>query len=81
MQPGLKAQGFAAGRDRIGRLREELGLRCKKRNFETKTDLCHDFPVAPNLLEQPFEPTTPTSNRLSISLMCRLVRAGHALLA
>jgi putative transposase len=29
MQPELEEQGFASGRDRIGRLRKELGLHCK----------------------------------------------------
>lgn len=28
VQPELAAQGFVAGRDRIARLRRELGLRC-----------------------------------------------------
>ena len=65
MQPELEAQGFAAGRDRIGQLRKELGLHCKqKRKFKTTTNSCHDFPVAPNLLEQRFEPTVPNQQWL-----------------
>lgn len=60
MQPELAAQGFLAGRDRIRRLRQELGLRCKqKRKFKATTNSRHDLPVAPNLLEQRFEPTAP----------------------
>ena len=60
MQPELEAQGFIAGRDRIGRLRHELGLRCKqKRKFKATTDSRHDLPVAPNLLTQIFRPTRP----------------------
>jgi transposase InsO family protein len=60
MQPELKAQGFVAGRDRIARLRRELGMRCKqKRKFKATTDSRHDFPIAPNLLEQTFNPTRP----------------------
>jgi putative transposase len=60
MQPELAAQGFPAGRDRIGRLRQELGLRCKqKRKFTATTDSRHDLPVAPNLLAQVFMPTRP----------------------
>ena len=35
LQPELVAQGFDTGRDRIVRLRQELGLRCKqKRKFK-----------------------------------------------
>lgn len=65
MQPELEAQGFAAGRDRIGRLRKELGLRCKQnRKFKATTNSRHDFPVAPNLLEQRFEPTAPNQQWL-----------------
>ena len=65
MQPELEAQGFLAGSDRIGRLRHELGLRCKqKRKFKATTNSCHDFPVAPNLLEQRFEPTAPNQQWL-----------------
>jgi putative transposase len=51
-------QGFEAGRDRIVRLRHELGLRCKqKRKFKATTNSRHDFPVAENLLNQTFAPT------------------------
>jgi transposase InsO family protein len=60
MQPELKAQGFVAGRDRIARLRRELGMRCKQKcKFKATTDSRHDFPIAPNLLGQTFNPTRP----------------------
>jgi putative transposase len=60
MQPELEAQGFAAGRDRIIRLRHELALRCKqKRKFKATTNSNHDLPVAENLLNQTFAPTRP----------------------
>ena len=60
LQPELAAQGFPAGPDRIGRLRHELGLRCKqKRKFKATTNSRHDLPVAPNLLAQVFMPTRP----------------------
>ena len=60
MQPELAAQGFAAGRDRIVRLRRELALRCKqKRKFKATTNSNHDLPVADNLLNQTFAPTRP----------------------
>lgn len=60
MQPELAAQGFVAGRDRIVRLRRDLGLRCKqKRKFKATTNSNHDLPVADNLLNQTFAPTRP----------------------
>lgn len=60
VHPELHAQGFEAGRDRIARLRTELGLRCKqKRKFKATTNSGHDLPVAPNLLNQTFLPTRP----------------------
>jgi transposase InsO family protein len=60
LQPELVSQGFNAGRDRIVRLRRELGLRCRqKRKFKATTNSNHAFPVAPNLLEQRFAPTRP----------------------
>lgn len=60
VQPELREQGFVAGRDRIGRLRRELGLRCKqRRKFRATTDSNHSLPVADNLLDQTFAPTGP----------------------
>lgn len=48
------------GRDRIHRLRKELGLRCiQNRKFKATTNSGHDLPVAPNLLEQKFEIPAP----------------------
>ncbi len=65
LQPELEAQGFAAGRDRIARLRHVMGLRCKqKRKFKATTNSQHDLPVAPNLLEQCFEPVAPNETWL-----------------
>ncbi len=58
MWPERLAQGFATGRDRVVRLRRELGLRCKqKRQFKVTTNSRHSFPVAENLLNQTFAPT------------------------
>lgn len=62
MWPELLAQGFATGRDRVVRLRRELGLRCKqKRQFKVTTNSRHSFPVAENLLNQTFAPTRPNA--------------------
>ena len=60
LQPELAADGFVAGRDRIVRLRRELGLRCRqKRKFKTTTNSNHSLPVAENLLNQTFTPSAP----------------------
>jgi putative transposase len=60
LQPELAAEGFQAGRDRIGRLRRELGLKCRqKRKFKATTSSNHTLPVAENILQQTFSPTSP----------------------
>lgn len=60
LQAELAAKGFYAGRDRIGRLRREMGLSCKqKRKFKATTHSAHSLPVAKNLLGQVFAPTKP----------------------
>jgi putative transposase len=60
LQPELAADGFIAGRDRIARLRRELGLRCRqKRKFKATTNSKHSLPVAENLLNQTFMPSAP----------------------
>ena len=53
LQAELQSEGFAAGRDRIARLRRDLGIRCRqKRKFKATTNSNHDLPVAENLLQQ-----------------------------
>ena len=60
LQPELASEGFVAGRDRIARLRQELGLRCRQqRKFKATTNSNHSLPVAENLLDQQFSPTAP----------------------
>jgi len=60
LQPELAKEGFVDGRDRIERLRREMGLRCRqKRKFKVTTDSAHKRPVAENVLGQVFEPTRP----------------------
>jgi putative transposase len=60
LQPELARDGFAAGRDRIARLRREMGLGCRqKRKFKATTNSAHALPVADNVLGQVFEPTRP----------------------
>jgi len=60
LQPELANDGIIAGRDRIVRLRRELGLRCRqKRKFKATTNSKHNLPVAENLLNQTFTPYAP----------------------
>ncbi len=66
LQPELAADGFTAGRDRIIRLRQEMGIRCKqKRKFIATTNSNHSLPIAPNLLEQEF--STPRPNQVWVT--------------
>lgn len=56
----LEAEGFAVGRDRVARLRRDLGIRClQKRKFKATTNSKHGLPVADNLLDQKFEAQAP----------------------
>ena len=60
LQPELAADGFVVGRDRIARLRREMGIRCRqKRKFKATTNSNHNLPVAENLLEQTFTASAP----------------------
>jgi len=60
LQGELNEEGFAAGRDRVARLRRELGIRClQKRKFKATTHSNHAFPVADNLPGQKFEAQAP----------------------
>ncbi|EOI9301556.1 IS3 family transposase [Salmonella enterica] len=60
LQTELADSGIIIGRDRLARLRKELELRCKqKRKYKATTNSNHSLPVAPNLLNQIFEPTAP----------------------
>lgn len=60
LPPALQAEGLTVGRDRIARLRREMGIGCQqKRQFKATTQSHHDGPVAENLLGQGFEATAP----------------------
>ena len=62
LQHELAEDGFAVGRNRLARLRLELGIRCRrKRRFVVTTRSAHDLPVAPNLLDQKFEVDRPNA--------------------
>jgi transposase InsO family protein len=63
LQPELNGQGFEAGRDRVVRLRQELGLRCKKkRQFKATTNSRHALPVGETLVNPTFAPTRPNQS-------------------
>jgi putative transposase len=60
LQTELAAEGIQVGRDRISRLRKEMGLRCiQHRKFKATTNSHHDLPIAPNLLDQKFDISQP----------------------
>jgi len=56
----LQDRGFACSRNRVVRLMRENGIAAKtKRKFKVTTRSKHQFPVAPNLLEQNFTADRP----------------------
>jgi putative transposase len=60
LQAELAARGETVGRDHIGRLRKELGLKCiQHKKFRATTNSHHDLPVAENLLERKFDVKEP----------------------
>ena len=60
LQDELASQGTVISRDRIGRLRKEMGLKCKQcKKFKATTNSKHDLPVEPNLLSQEFTVNDP----------------------
>lgn len=60
----LRSQGFVCSENRVARLMRKNGIRaCTKRKFKvTTTQSRHDLPVAPNLVNQCFQASSP--NRL-----------------
>jgi transposase InsO family protein len=60
LQAELNEEGFAVGRDRVARLRRDMGIRCRqKRKFKATTNSNHEFPVADNVLGQDFTAQGP----------------------
>ncbi|KKL21101.1 hypothetical protein LCGC14_2448840 [marine sediment metagenome] len=60
LQTELQDRGYPAGRDRIGRLRKQMGLKCvQRKKYKATTNSKHNLPVAPNLLKQDFSITEP----------------------
>ena len=60
MTEELRSKGFSVSRPRTARIMRSAGLQAKrKRKFKATTDSRHNYPVAPNLLNQEFEVTAP----------------------
>lgn len=60
MTEELRSVGFSVSRPRTARIMQAAGLQAKrKRKFKATTDSRHNYPVAPNLLNQEFEVTAP----------------------
>ena len=61
IQAELADNGVKCGHNRVARLMREAELRAKqKRKFKvTTTDSAHNYPVAPNLLDQDFQASRP----------------------
>ena len=56
----LRARGFSASKERVERLMRENGIRARhKRRFKATTDSKHVLPVAGNLLDRNFMPSSP----------------------
>ncbi len=56
----LRARGFPASKARVERLMRENGIYARhKRRYRVTTDSKHGLPVAENLLDRNFTPTTP----------------------
>lgn len=54
--------GIRCGKNRIARIMRENGLKAKThRKFKATTDSKHNYPVAPNLLNQEFDVAAPNS--------------------
>lgn len=60
LSAALKAQGLLAGRHRVRRPMKQHGLKaCWQRKFAHTTDGRHDLPVAADVLDRQFKPSTP----------------------
>lgn len=60
MTEELRSKGFRVSRARTARIMRAAGLQVRrKRKFKAITDSRHNYPVAPNLLNQQFEVTAP----------------------
>jgi len=62
----LKAQGESCGKNRVAKIMHNAGIRSKtKRKYKATTNSRHNFPIAPNLLDQNFNVNIP--NKIWVS--------------
>ncbi len=56
----LRAEGWTVSQNRVAKMMRGAGIQARKpRRFIATTDSKHNYPVAPNVLEQEFEATRP----------------------
>jgi putative transposase len=60
MTKELKARGWTVGKNKVASMMRAAGLRAKRRKkYKVTTDSKHNYPVAPNLLDQEFTASRP----------------------
>lgn len=67
----LNSEGNQVGKQRVGRIMREHGLRAKaSKKFKATTNSNHQLPVAPNLLQQNFKANQPNEKWVSDITYC-----------
>lgn len=62
----LVSKGFRAGKNRVARLMQAENIQSRrKKKRQSTTDSSHDYPIAPNLLQQTFQAAIPNEKWLS----------------
>ena len=72
MTKELKARGRMTGKNKVAKMMRAAGLRAKRRRkFKVTTDSRHNYPVAPNLLDQEFTASRPGEVWVSDITYCK----------
>ena len=72
MTKELKARGRMTGKNKVAKMMRAAGLRAKRRRkFKVTTDSKHNYPVAPNLLDQEFTASRPGEVWVSDITYCK----------
>ena len=72
MTKELKARGRMTGQNKIAKMMRAAGLQAKRRRkFKITTDSKHNYPVAPNLLDQEFTASRPGEVWVSDITYCK----------
>jgi putative transposase len=62
----LVNRGFRVGKNRVARLMQAENIQSqRKKKRQSTTDSCHNYPIAPNLLQQNFQAAIPNEKWLS----------------